>query len=92
MSQENVECAHRAYEAFNRRDLDALLALMDPEVRFTTRFVERSDPYDGHGWRPRVVGGPGKRSSENGSTGRPGGLLTRAAVQVGVRPVGCPDH
>ena len=48
MSQENVECAHRAYEAFNRRDLDALLALMDPEVRFTTRFVERSDPYDSH--------------------------------------------
>jgi ketosteroid isomerase-like protein len=32
-----------AYEAFNRRDLAALLALMDPEVRFTTRFVERSD-------------------------------------------------
>jgi ketosteroid isomerase-like protein len=26
--------------------LDALLALMDPAVRFT-RFVERSDPYDG---------------------------------------------
>jgi ketosteroid isomerase-like protein len=48
MSQENAECARRAYEAFNRRDLDALLALMDPEVRFTTRFVERSDPYNGH--------------------------------------------
>ena len=48
MSQENVEYAHRAYEAFNRRDLDALLALMDPEVRFTTCFVDRSDPYDSH--------------------------------------------
>jgi ketosteroid isomerase-like protein len=48
MSQENVECAHRAYEAFNGRDLDALLALMDPEVSFTTRFVERSEPYHGH--------------------------------------------
>jgi len=31
MSQENVELASRAYEAFNRRDLDALLALVDPE-------------------------------------------------------------
>ena len=49
MSQENVELASRAYEAFNRRDLDALLALVDPEVNFTTRFVERSDPYHGPG-------------------------------------------
>jgi ketosteroid isomerase-like protein len=40
MSQENVELAHRTYQAFNRRDLDAFLALMDPEVNFTTRFVE----------------------------------------------------
>jgi ketosteroid isomerase-like protein len=48
MSQENVELASRAYDAFNRRDLDALLALVDPEVNFTTRFVERSDPYHGH--------------------------------------------
>jgi ketosteroid isomerase-like protein len=48
MSEENVGCAHRAYEAFNRRDLDALLALMDPEVNLTTRFVERIDSYHGH--------------------------------------------
>ena len=29
MSQENVELAYRAYDAFNRRDWDALLTLMD---------------------------------------------------------------
>ena len=48
MSEENVERARRAYEAFNRRDLDALLALVDPEADFTTRFVERSEAYHGH--------------------------------------------
>ena len=46
MSQENVERVHRAYEAFNRRDLDAFLALMDPEVEFTALFVQmEGDPY-----------------------------------------------
>jgi ketosteroid isomerase-like protein len=48
MSEENVERAHRAYEAFNGRDLDAFLALVDPEAEFTTRFVVRSEPYHGH--------------------------------------------
>ena len=32
MSQENVELAHQAYHAVNRRDLDALLELMDAQV------------------------------------------------------------
>jgi ketosteroid isomerase-like protein len=32
MSRENVEVTYRAYDAVNRRDLDALLALTDPEV------------------------------------------------------------
>jgi ketosteroid isomerase-like protein len=40
MSQENIERLHRGYDAFNRRDLDAFLALMDPEVELTTRFME----------------------------------------------------
>jgi ketosteroid isomerase-like protein len=48
MSQENLEAARRAYDAFNRRDLDAVLALVDPEVDFTTRFVERAESYHGH--------------------------------------------
>ena len=32
MSQENVALAHRTYEAFNRRDLDEVLRVFDPEV------------------------------------------------------------
>ena len=32
MSQENVELTYQAYDAFNRRDLDAVLALMDADV------------------------------------------------------------
>jgi ketosteroid isomerase-like protein len=32
MSRQNVELAHRCVDAFNRRDLDALLALMDDDV------------------------------------------------------------
>jgi ketosteroid isomerase-like protein len=50
MSQENVERLHRGYDDFNRRDLDAFLALMDPEVELTTRFmeVEGTPYYRGH--------------------------------------------
>ena len=33
MSRENVELIQRAFEAFNRRDLDAFLELMDPAFR-----------------------------------------------------------
>ena len=34
MSQENVEVAERAIDAFNRRDLDALRSLNSPDVEF----------------------------------------------------------
>jgi ketosteroid isomerase-like protein len=34
MSQENVETFKRALEAYNRRDLDALLAELDPAVEW----------------------------------------------------------
>ena len=37
MSQENVELAYLAIDAFNRRDLDAFLALVDPHAEFTPR-------------------------------------------------------
>jgi ketosteroid isomerase-like protein len=36
MSQENVEIARRAYDAWNRDDLDAFLAELDPEVVWHT--------------------------------------------------------
>ena len=50
MSQENVELAHRAIDAFNRRDLGAYLALNDPEVEFTPYevWVQGGEPYRGH--------------------------------------------
>ena len=50
MSEENVDQARRGYDAFNRRDLDAFLALVDPEVEFTTRFaqMEGGSQYRGH--------------------------------------------
>ena len=40
MSQENVDRFLESMEAFNRRDLDAFLAFMDPEVEFVVRLLE----------------------------------------------------
>src|SRR5947209_9248108 len=48
MSQENVELAYRVYEAVNRRDLDALLDLMDGEVEFMSILVAVEGGYRGH--------------------------------------------
>src|SRR4051812_5212815 len=50
MSQGNVELHHRAHDAFNRRDLAAMLALTDPAVTFTPYevSVQGGDPYRGH--------------------------------------------
>ena len=50
MSQENVESAYRALEAFNRHDFEALLALVDPDVDFADLIVEveGGGPFHGH--------------------------------------------
>jgi hypothetical protein len=48
MSRENVELAYRAYEAFNRRDWDAFVALMDAEVEAESRLVVLEGGYHGH--------------------------------------------
>ena len=48
MSQENVELSLLAIEAFNRRDLDAFLALMDDGVRADSRLVAIEGGYQGH--------------------------------------------
>jgi ketosteroid isomerase-like protein len=48
MSRENVELAHRAVDAFNRRDLDAFLALLDPDAEFTPYVVAMEGSYQGH--------------------------------------------
>jgi ketosteroid isomerase-like protein len=50
MSQENVELLNRAYDALNRRDIDAMLALSDPDLEFTPLLLELEGggPYRGH--------------------------------------------
>ncbi len=50
MSQENVDLNYKGHDAFNRRDLEGFLALMDPAVEFTPyeRAVEGLGPYRGH--------------------------------------------
>ena len=47
---ENVELARRAFDAFNRRDLDGFLALADPDAEFHSRIaeLEGGEPYRGH--------------------------------------------
>ena len=48
MSQENVELHYRALDAVNRRDLDALLALMDDDVDAVSRIVAMEGGLHGH--------------------------------------------
>ena len=48
MSLENVELTYRAFDAFNRRDFDALLALMDDDVESVSRLVPMEGRYHGH--------------------------------------------
>src|SRR4051812_36877241 len=50
MSQLNVDMVHGAIDAFNRRELDDFLALMDPAVEFTPyeAMVQGGTPYRGH--------------------------------------------
>jgi ketosteroid isomerase-like protein len=48
MSRENVDLALLMYEAFNRRDLDALLALMHDEVEIEPRLGALEGAYRGH--------------------------------------------
>jgi ketosteroid isomerase-like protein len=50
MSQENVELAYRAFDALNRRELDAFLALMDDDIEVVPRVsaIEGESNYRGH--------------------------------------------
>ena len=47
MSQENVELTQRAYDAFNQRDQEAFLALMDDEVKTESRLAAMEGGYRG---------------------------------------------
>jgi ketosteroid isomerase-like protein len=50
MSQQNVELTYLVRDAVNRRDLDAFLALADPDVEWIPRLleVEGGGSYRGH--------------------------------------------
>ena len=48
MSEENVEQAYRSIDAFNRRDLDAFLAVMDENVESVSRIVAIEGGLHGH--------------------------------------------
>jgi ketosteroid isomerase-like protein len=48
MSEENVELATRVMEAVNKRDLDALLGLMDEDVESVSRIVAMEGNLHGH--------------------------------------------
>jgi ketosteroid isomerase-like protein len=48
MSQENLELHLRALDAVNRRDLPALLALMDDDVEAASALVAIEGGYHGH--------------------------------------------
>jgi ketosteroid isomerase-like protein len=48
MSRENVELLERAYDAFNRRDWDAFVALMDEDIEAESRLAAVEGGYRGH--------------------------------------------
>ena len=48
MSRENLDLALLMYEVFNRRDIDAMLALMHDEVEIESRLVAMEGSYNGH--------------------------------------------
>jgi ketosteroid isomerase-like protein len=71
MSQENVELAKRAYDAFERDDLDEFLTYVDPEVEWHSQMSEMEGSTHGHDavrrwwanlfavfpdWKPSIVG------------------------------------
>ena len=66
MSQENVELVHRVLDAFNRRDLDAALALMHVDVEFGSRIAAMEGGFHGHDgirrwWRTILDASPDRR-------------------------------
>ena len=47
MSQENVEAFREGIDAFNRRDIDGILRVMDPGVRFEHRLADLQGSFVG---------------------------------------------
>jgi ketosteroid isomerase-like protein len=47
MSQQNVEIARRAYDAYNRRDIDAMLALATSDCVMISQLLDASAEFHG---------------------------------------------
>ena len=60
MSQENVDLTRRAFEAFDDRDLDGLLAMLDDDVEAFPILAGMDGGYRGHdairGWWASLLG------------------------------------
>jgi ketosteroid isomerase-like protein len=48
MSQENVETVRRWIEAYNRRDMEGLVAVIEPDFEFRSIFVTVESVFRGH--------------------------------------------
>jgi ketosteroid isomerase-like protein len=61
MSQENVELNRRGFQAFNDRDLDGLLAVLDEDVEVVPILAAMEGSYHGHDgirrWWAGLLGG-----------------------------------
>jgi hypothetical protein len=80
MPRENVDLFRRTVEAYNARDIDAFIALFDPDVEFHSSFA-------GVGAVPRARGAPEVASRPRGDLGRrhphgAGGLLRPRRVHA----------
>ena len=85
MSEENVELDQRANDAFNRRDLDALLALADPDHRALSPLIARlggRSPPRGHDGVRLLVGELARSRLPDFSSGGRGGKGPRRLVTV----------
>ena len=60
MAQENVKLHYQVYEAVNRRDLAALLALLDADVEYVSGLVAIEGGYHGARRNPPLVGEPAR--------------------------------
>lgn len=48
MSEQNVELHRRAIDAYNARDIEAFIAIADPNIEFRSAFAEIGGVYRGH--------------------------------------------
>jgi ketosteroid isomerase-like protein len=48
MSQENIDLAHRCYEALHADDIERFLTYLDPDIEFTSLILEIEGTFHGH--------------------------------------------